>query len=278
MIAMVMVVTFGIMVRLLVVLVRHQLRLVVVAMLVVIAFGRDHRLAVADRDPVIVRMDLAERQEAMAIAAIFDEGGLQGRFHPRDLRQVDIALDLLLGGCLEVEFFETVAVEDDDPGLFRMRRIDQHASCHQASTPEHGRSHAVRKPAGQRALVWPGRRNPRKHPAERRSCGRHGWVHRVPAIRKGVRTWPRGFIKGSTEGLRPRRKPGRSAKGRIRRSGSPGRRRRIDRIDSASPGIFAKPTIKSDGRIDNPLKRRSGTDKKIPGARLQLFPLCFRDP
>ena len=52
-----------------------------------------------------------------------------------------------------------------------MRRIDQHASCHQASTPEHGQSHAVRKSAWQRARVWPGRRNPRKHPAERRSRG-----------------------------------------------------------------------------------------------------------
>jgi len=107
-----------------------------------------------------------------------------------------------------------------------MRRIDQHASCIRhllRSTP----SHAVRKPAGQRALVWPGG-EPRKHPAERRSCGRHGWVHRVPAIRIGVRTW-HGVHKRITEGYAPA-KPGRSAKA-LPRSGSPGRRRRIDRID-----------------------------------------------
>lgn len=39
-------------------------------------FGLDQRLTVGDRDLVIVRMDFAEGKEAVAVAAIFDEGRL----------------------------------------------------------------------------------------------------------------------------------------------------------------------------------------------------------
>jgi hypothetical protein len=39
--------------------------------------GLDQRLAIGDRNLIIVRMDFAEGQKAMAVAAIFDEGGLQ---------------------------------------------------------------------------------------------------------------------------------------------------------------------------------------------------------
>jgi len=53
--------------------------------------GFDQRLAVGDRNLVIVGVDFAEGQEAVAIAAIFDEGGLQRRFHAGDLGEVDIA-------------------------------------------------------------------------------------------------------------------------------------------------------------------------------------------
>src|SRR5438270_5095550 len=35
--------------------------------------GLDQRLTVGDRDLIVVRVDFAERQEAMAVAAIFDE-------------------------------------------------------------------------------------------------------------------------------------------------------------------------------------------------------------
>src|SRR5262249_57266997 len=42
-------------------------------------FG-DQRLPVGDRDLVVVGMDFAERQEAVAIAAVFDERRLQRRF------------------------------------------------------------------------------------------------------------------------------------------------------------------------------------------------------
>jgi hypothetical protein len=37
----------------------------------------DQRLAVGDRNLVVVGMDFAEREEAVTVAAVFDEGGLQ---------------------------------------------------------------------------------------------------------------------------------------------------------------------------------------------------------
>ena len=39
--------------------------------------GLDQRLAIGDRNLIIVRMDFAEGQKAVAVAAIFDEGRLQ---------------------------------------------------------------------------------------------------------------------------------------------------------------------------------------------------------
>ncbi len=47
-------------------------------------FGQQ-RLAILDRDAVVVRMDLAEGEEAVPVPAIFDEGGLERGLHPRDL-------------------------------------------------------------------------------------------------------------------------------------------------------------------------------------------------
>src|SRR5271170_6372755 len=51
----------------------------------------DQRLPVGDRDLVVIRVDFAERQEAVAIAAVVDESGLQRRLDARHLRQIDIA-------------------------------------------------------------------------------------------------------------------------------------------------------------------------------------------
>ena len=53
--------------------------------------GFDQRLTVGDGDLVIVGMNFAESEKAVAVATIFDEGGLQRRFDPRDFRQIDVA-------------------------------------------------------------------------------------------------------------------------------------------------------------------------------------------
>ena len=75
-------------------------------------------------------MYLAEGQEAVAVAAVLDEGRLQARLHPDDLGQVDVALELALGGSLDVVVFEAVTVQDHHAGLFRVGGVDQHAFRH----------------------------------------------------------------------------------------------------------------------------------------------------
>ena len=92
--------------------------------------GLDQRLTVGDRDLIVVRMDFAERQEAVAVAAIFDERRLQRRFYARDLGEIDIAAELLALGSLEIKFFDAVAADHNDPGLFRVGGVDQHLVGH----------------------------------------------------------------------------------------------------------------------------------------------------
>jgi hypothetical protein len=92
--------------------------------------GLDQRLPVGNRDLVVVRVDFAERQEAVAVAAIFDERCLQRRFYARDLGEIDIAAKLLALGGLEIKFFDAVAADHNDPGLFRVGGVDQHLVGH----------------------------------------------------------------------------------------------------------------------------------------------------
>ena len=66
----------------------------------------------------------------MAISAIFDECGLQGRFDPGYLGKIYVSAQLLPISCFKVEFFNPIATHDDDPGLFRVARVDQHFVCH----------------------------------------------------------------------------------------------------------------------------------------------------
>ena len=92
--------------------------------------GLDQGLTVGDRDLIIIGVDFAEGQEAVAVAAIFDEGRLQRRFYARDLGEVDIAAQLFALGGLEIKFFDAIAADHDNPGLFRVGSIDQHFVGH----------------------------------------------------------------------------------------------------------------------------------------------------
>jgi len=74
--------------------------------------------AVFLRNLVIVGVDFAEGQEAVAIAAIFDERRLQRRFDAGYLGQIDIALELLVLGGLEIKLLDAVSLGDGDPGSF----------------------------------------------------------------------------------------------------------------------------------------------------------------
>jgi hypothetical protein len=92
--------------------------------------GFDQRLTVGDRDLIIVGMDFAEGQEAMAVAAIFDEGRLQRRLYARDLGEIDVSTKLFALGGLEVKLFDSIAADHNDPGLFRVGGVDQHFVGH----------------------------------------------------------------------------------------------------------------------------------------------------
>ncbi|MNL66392.1 hypothetical protein D3C87_1908500 [compost metagenome] len=81
-------------------------------------FGLQERLTIGERDLVVVGMDFGESQESVAVAAVVDEGGLERGLHPGDLRQIDIAADLLLMFRLEVELFYAVPANDNDARLF----------------------------------------------------------------------------------------------------------------------------------------------------------------
>jgi hypothetical protein len=84
----------------------------------------DQRLPIGDRDLIIIRMNFAEGQKAVAVAAILNEGCLQRRLYARDLGEIDIAAQLFALGGLEIKFFDSIAANHDDPGLFRVGRID----------------------------------------------------------------------------------------------------------------------------------------------------------
>jgi hypothetical protein len=92
--------------------------------------GLDQRLTVGNRDLVVIWMNFAESEEAMAVAAIFDKGRLQRWFYPRDLGEVNIAAQLLALSGFKIKFFDAIAADHDDPGLFRVGGIDQHLVGH----------------------------------------------------------------------------------------------------------------------------------------------------
>jgi hypothetical protein len=92
--------------------------------------GFDQRLTIGDRNLIIVRMDFAEGQEAMAVAAIFNEGCLQRWLYAGDLGEIDVSAQLLALGSLEVKLFDTIAADHNDPSLFRVGGVDQHFVGH----------------------------------------------------------------------------------------------------------------------------------------------------
>ena len=69
----------------------------------------DQRLAIGDRNLIIVGVDFAKGEEAVAIAAVIDESSLQRRLDARHLRQIDVAPELLTISGFEVEFFDAIA-------------------------------------------------------------------------------------------------------------------------------------------------------------------------
>ena len=90
----------------------------------------EQRLPVGKGDLVVVRMDFAEGEEAVPVAAVIDKGGLERRLYAGDFCKVDVAAKLAPRSGLEVEFLDLSFVQNDDPGFLRMRRIDKHLGWH----------------------------------------------------------------------------------------------------------------------------------------------------
>jgi len=81
----------------------------------------------------------------VAVAAIFDKGRLQRRLYARDLGEIDIAAQLFALGGLEIKFFDAIAADHNDPGLFRVGGIDQHLVGHFGTLDGAGAVHGARK-------------------------------------------------------------------------------------------------------------------------------------
>ena len=89
----------------------------------------EERLPVGDRDLIVVGMNFVEGEEAVAVAAVVDEGRLQRRLNARHLGEIDIAAQQFAGGDFEVEFLYPAVAQHHDPGLLGMRGIDKHLVC-----------------------------------------------------------------------------------------------------------------------------------------------------
>ena len=87
-------------------------------------------LAIGLGDLIVIGVDFAEGEEAVAIAAVIDERSLERRLYPDDFGEIDIAFELLVLGRLEVKLLDPVSLDDGNPGFFRVARIDKHARCH----------------------------------------------------------------------------------------------------------------------------------------------------
>ena len=107
-----------------------DLALGVVVLLRLAGLGLDQALPVGHGDLVVVGVDLAEGEEAVAVAAVLDEGGLEARLHPHDAGEVDVALQRAAVLGLEVEILNPVPVQHHHPRLFGVGGIDQHALGH----------------------------------------------------------------------------------------------------------------------------------------------------
>jgi hypothetical protein len=93
-------------------------------------FFGDQRLPVGDRNLIVVRVNFAEGQEAVAVAAVIDEGRLQRRFDAGDFCEIDVTAQLASVGRLEVEFLDPISAQHHNPSFFRVGCIDEHFVGH----------------------------------------------------------------------------------------------------------------------------------------------------
>ena len=87
----------------------------------------DRTLVRVDAGLEVVAGDFLQRQEAVALAAVFDEGRFQRGFEPGDAALVDVGLLLFLGRLFDIDVVQGLAVDDGHAQFFGLRGIDQHS-------------------------------------------------------------------------------------------------------------------------------------------------------
>ena len=78
-------------------------------------------------EPEIFPRDFLERQESLALGAVFDEGRFEARLDARDARLVDIAFLLFPGRYLDRKIEELLAVNQSDAQFLLLRRVYEHS-------------------------------------------------------------------------------------------------------------------------------------------------------
>jgi len=106
---------------------------------------------------VVIRVDFAKGQEAVAIAAIFHKGRLQAGFHPHHFGQVDIALQCAALRRFKIKFVEAIAIHHHNPGFLGVGCIYQHTLGHGVESPRRGGAagaNAWQGPNKDRKAAW----------------------------------------------------------------------------------------------------------------------------
>jgi hypothetical protein len=75
----------------------------------------------------IVAGDFLQREEAVARGAVVDKAGFERGFYAGDFAFVDVGLFLFPGGQLDTEIVELLSINQSDPQLFLLSRIDEHS-------------------------------------------------------------------------------------------------------------------------------------------------------
>ena len=164
----------------------------------------EQALPVGDGDLVVVGMDFAEGEEAVPVAAVFDEGRLQAGLYPDHLGEIDVALELALGRCLDIEILEPVTIQHHHAGFFRVRGVDQHSLGHLVLNSDRPPGGAARipvgcAPAGGGIGVWEGA-GPSAQGSEHRPAEHCGSVSSHPE-RWGLT--PNSLVPGRTRIMLP---------------------------------------------------------------------------
>ena len=74
----------------------------------------------------VLAADFLQRQEAVALAAVFDETGLEAGFDAGDASLVDVRFLLLARRDLDIEVKQVLAIDDSHAQLFPLSCVDQH--------------------------------------------------------------------------------------------------------------------------------------------------------